>query len=112
MGLLSPEFRILAVKRHVYEMASNFQPGSAAPTIANESTHEGKANDPSSFISKITEHPLAQRCNPSLTLENSGSVARDHLASERTFLSYMRTSLTIAGTGVGECISALLFMSY
>ncbi|KAL7279777.1 hypothetical protein ACG7TL_006184 [Trametes sanguinea] len=35
-----------------------------------------------------------------LTLENSGSVARDHLASERTFLAYARTSLTIASTGV------------
>ncbi|OCH91090.1 hypothetical protein OBBRIDRAFT_704909, partial [Obba rivulosa] len=35
-----------------------------------------------------------------LTLENSGSVARDHLASERTFLAYVRTSLTIASTGV------------
>lgn len=37
----------------------------------------------------------------SLTLENSGSVARDHLASERTFLAYMRTSLAIASSGVG-----------
>ncbi|KAI0770397.1 hypothetical protein C8Q74DRAFT_1369569 [Fomes fomentarius] len=35
-----------------------------------------------------------------LSLENSGSVARDHLASERTFLAYARTSLTIASTGV------------
>ncbi|KAL1682520.1 hypothetical protein EV122DRAFT_249331 [Schizophyllum commune] len=35
-----------------------------------------------------------------LTLENSGSVARDHLASERTFLAYTRTSLVIASTGV------------
>lgn len=39
--------------------------------------------------------------HPTLILENSGSVARDHLASERTFLAYMRTSLTIASTGVG-----------
>ena len=38
----------------------------------------------------------------SLRLENSGSVARDHLASERTFLAYMRTSLAIASSGVGE----------
>ena len=37
-----------------------------------------------------------------LRLENSGSVARDHLASERTFLAYMRTSLAIASSGVGE----------
>ncbi|KAJ6612424.1 hypothetical protein B0H10DRAFT_1807550 [Mycena sp. CBHHK59/15] len=35
-----------------------------------------------------------------LVLENSGSVARDHLASERTFLAYVRTSLTIASAGV------------
>ena len=37
-----------------------------------------------------------------LRLENSGSVARDHLASERTFLAYMRTSLAVAASGVGE----------
>ncbi|KAF9474591.1 hypothetical protein BDN70DRAFT_770017, partial [Pholiota conissans] len=35
-----------------------------------------------------------------LVLENSGSVARDHLASERTFLAYVRTSLAIASAGV------------
>ncbi|GAV99502.1 PIN domain-like protein [Lentinula edodes] len=37
---------------------------------------------------------------PILVLENSGSVARDHLALERTFLAYVRTSLAIASTGV------------
>ncbi|GLB38297.1 putative protein with domain of unknown function (DUF202) [Lyophyllum shimeji] len=36
----------------------------------------------------------------SLTLVNSGSVGRDHLASERTFLAYVRTSLAIACSGV------------
>nr|GAT46634.1 predicted protein [Mycena chlorophos] len=35
-----------------------------------------------------------------LILENRGSVARDHLASERTFLAYVRTSLAIAAAGV------------
>jgi len=43
---------------------------------------------------------LSSRLMPSLTLENSGSVARDHLASERTFLAYVRTSLAIASAGV------------
>jgi hypothetical protein len=37
----------------------------------------------------------------SLTLQNKGSVARDHLASERTFLAYVRTSLAFASAGVG-----------
>jgi len=45
---------------------------------------------------------LLERLNPALMLENSGSVARDHLASERTFLSYVRTSSTIATTGIGK----------
>jgi hypothetical protein len=36
-----------------------------------------------------------------LSLLNRGSVARDHLASERTFLAYVRTSLGIASSGVG-----------
>ena len=46
-----------------------------------------------------------------LRLENSGSVARDHLASERTFLSYVRTSLAIASSGVGES-SLFSFRAY
>ncbi|KAF9474744.1 hypothetical protein BDN70DRAFT_884501 [Pholiota conissans] len=36
----------------------------------------------------------------SLTLVNSGSVARDHLASERTYLAYVRTSLALSSVGV------------
>jgi len=38
--------------------------------------------------------------SPSLVLENTGSVARDHLASERTWLAYIRTSLAISSAGV------------
>lgn len=38
----------------------------------------------------------------SLVLKNTGSVARDHLASERTFLAWMRTSVSLAMAGVGE----------
>ncbi|KAF9465370.1 hypothetical protein BDZ94DRAFT_1214909 [Collybia nuda] len=46
------------------------------------------------------EERVIKRFKPALVLENSGSVARDHLASERTFLAYVRTSLVIASTGV------------
>lgn len=35
-----------------------------------------------------------------LQLENRGSLARDHLANERTYLAWLRTSLTFASIGV------------
>ncbi|KAK9900860.1 hypothetical protein P389DRAFT_18668 [Cystobasidium minutum MCA 4210] len=38
--------------------------------------------------------------NYDLTLDNVGSVARDHLANERTFLAWMRTSLALSSIGV------------
>ncbi|KAF5340560.1 hypothetical protein D9611_007305 [Ephemerocybe angulata] len=40
------------------------------------------------------------RYSPTIVLKNSGSVARDHLASERTFLAYVRTSMGLASMGV------------
>jgi len=43
---------------------------------------------------------LYHRYNPQKIFENRGSTARDHLASERTFLAYVRTSLSLASTGV------------
>ncbi|KAF5347517.1 hypothetical protein D9758_014512 [Tetrapyrgos nigripes] len=59
------------------------------------------ANPPSVRSRKIPQGTrFALNWNPQLILENSGSVARDHLASERTFLAYARTSLAIASTGV------------
>jgi len=35
-----------------------------------------------------------------IELENNGSVARDHLALERTFLAWLRTSLAFASIGI------------
>ena len=32
--------------------------------------------------------------------ENTGSTARDHLASERTFLAWVRTALAVVGLGI------------
>ncbi|EIN12475.1 hypothetical protein PUNSTDRAFT_49779 [Punctularia strigosozonata HHB-11173 SS5] len=42
---------------------------------------------------------FARLPSPSLKLVNNGSVARDHLASERTFMAYVRTSLAISSMG-------------
>ena len=40
----------------------------------------------------------------SLVMRNTGSVARDHLSAERTFLAYVRTSLSFASAGVGPSL--------
>lgn len=36
----------------------------------------------------------------SVKLENKGAVARDHLANERTFLAWLRTSLSFTSIGI------------
>ncbi|KAG0053135.1 hypothetical protein BGZ83_001607 [Gryganskiella cystojenkinii] len=38
--------------------------------------------------------------SPSLILENKGSIARDHLANERTYLAWLRSSLSLITVGV------------
>ncbi|CAG8658587.1 2202_t:CDS:2 [Acaulospora morrowiae] len=51
----------------------------------------------------IPETWLKRKCkewDPSLVLANTASVARDHLANERTFLAWLRTSLSFIGIGV------------
>ncbi|KAJ6075804.1 hypothetical protein N7499_007785 [Penicillium canescens] len=61
----------------------------------NQSTNQDSSPKPQqSWYSK-----LADRYG-SLELENKGSVARDHLALERTFLAWMRTSLAFASIGI------------
>lgn len=35
-----------------------------------------------------------------VNIPNTGSVARDHLANERTFLAWARTSLALCGFGI------------
>ncbi|THZ58044.1 hypothetical protein D6C85_10324 [Aureobasidium pullulans] len=44
--------------------------------------------------------PLFSRIKGSV-LQNTGSTARDHLASERTYLSWMRTGLGFLALGIG-----------
>lgn len=66
----------------------NGAPGPAQSRIANhEPEHESWWR---AFVDKYG----------SVELENKGSVARDHLALERTFLAWLRTSLSFASIGI------------
>ena len=65
-----------------------------------------KANTSSNQLQEHDEEPptswwrgLAEKYG-SVSLENKGSVARDHLALERTFLAWLRTSLAFASIGI------------
>jgi len=77
-------------RRHSRIDADEPLEGPSAPT---SSTRRKADNDD---VSPAAARPFIL----SLTLQNTGSVARDHLASERTFLAYVRTSLAFASAGV------------
>ncbi|KAG1797867.1 uncharacterized protein HD556DRAFT_1431075 [Suillus plorans] len=63
---------------------------------------QSSLSPPRRFREVINE--FAASLTLSLVLENKGNVARDHLASERTYLAYVRTSLACASAGVGETV--------
>lgn len=62
------------------------------PAAASNNEHDEERRP--SWIKRITDK------YGSVTLENKGSVARDHLALERTFLAWLRTSLAFASIGI------------
>ncbi|KAJ5682518.1 hypothetical protein N7462_005683 [Penicillium macrosclerotiorum] len=65
---------------------SNLNPRATQPDESNEPHHSWYGR----FVDRFG----------ALELENKGSVARDHLALERTFLAWMRTSLAFASIGI------------
>jgi uncharacterized membrane protein YidH (DUF202 family) len=87
-----------------------------SPSSSSESDHNpAKSAFTRDPVERCTESPLPSttqddppnrlavlyhKYNPRKVFENRGSTARDHLASERTFLAYVRTSLALASAGV------------
>ena len=76
--------------------------------VLQDHRHDSRSSHPAAQV-----EPKAKKfLNPfhlSFVLENRGSVARDHLALERTYLAYVRTSLAISSAGVGTELLIFLF---
>lgn len=81
--------------------------------IPSQIAGKQSSTEPRKFREVINEFTAPMKL--SLVLENKGNVARDHLASERTYLAYVRTSLACASAGVGKtlnCVSLSMTITY
>ncbi|TFK44020.1 hypothetical protein BDQ12DRAFT_662 [Crucibulum laeve] len=83
-------------------------PPTSPPSFPSSSTSELESDEEyaererNQHETKHHTRPARTKWTDRITLRllNNGSVARDHLALERTFLAYVRTSLALAGSGV------------
>ncbi|KAG6011975.1 hypothetical protein E4U54_007788 [Claviceps lovelessii] len=72
--------------------------GSPGAGAAPESDEPGRDGQSGAAVVSWLRRTLGNL--QSVELENKGSVARDHLALERTFLAWLRTSLAFASIGI------------
>ncbi|KAI9931900.1 hypothetical protein ASPWEDRAFT_494153 [Aspergillus wentii DTO 134E9] len=95
-------------RRRNYQSTENLRNRQSGDSQAKSSTQpeEGEGHNNQNNDSRSSREPqsswykrIADRYG-SLELENKGSVARDHLALERTFLAWLRTSLAFASIGI------------
>ncbi|POW10808.1 hypothetical protein PSTT_05807 [Puccinia striiformis] len=66
----------------------------------NQSQHHGHEEPQSPVLSQYRFKSWSKALSPVAWLENKSSVARDHLANERTFLAWFRTSLSLTSIGI------------
>ncbi|KAM5357042.1 hypothetical protein ACJZ2D_016672 [Fusarium nematophilum] len=107
-----------------YQSLNTTNTASSGARVRKTSTRSSRRSRPASRHSDAHAHPpapapdmsYAREAEPghknpswwqvqaekfqSIELENKGSVARDHLAIERTFLAWLRTSLSFASIGI------------
>lgn len=71
----------------------------SSPSPPDRPSSSSSASEPSEELKQSWYRQIAASYR-SISLENKGSVARDHLALERTFLAWLRTSLAFASIGI------------
>ena len=74
------------------------------PSASASSSARPKTLDDAVVPEEVVARVLPLPFKLSLVMRNTGSVARDHLSAERTFLAYVRTSLSFASAGVGPSL--------
>ncbi|KIK68289.1 hypothetical protein GYMLUDRAFT_153666 [Collybiopsis luxurians FD-317 M1] len=75
-------------------------PESSTPFPLTPETSANKSAEDTVPCQRRSWSKFTKTYSPQLILENCGSVARDHLACERTYLAYVRTSLALSSMGV------------
>ncbi|KAI9261362.1 hypothetical protein EDC94DRAFT_519779 [Helicostylum pulchrum] len=71
-------------------------------TLVETETEKNEDDDKyfsSSFLLYLDD--IYSKYSPAVVLENKGNTARDHLANERTYLAWFRTSLSLITLGIG-----------
>ncbi|KAL0474753.1 hypothetical protein QR685DRAFT_510786 [Neurospora intermedia] len=94
----TPTSNSSARKRQTSSQSAAHTP--APQTSSTYSNNEGEAGNESTEHDKLSKWKKRLEYFQSIELENKGSVARDHLALERTFLAWLRTSLAFASIGI------------
>ncbi|EGZ77120.1 hypothetical protein NEUTE2DRAFT_161944 [Neurospora tetrasperma FGSC 2509] len=94
----TPTSNSSARKRQTASQSAAHSPG--AQTSLTYSNNEGETGNGSTEHHKVSKWKKRLEYFQSIELENKGSVARDHLALERTFLAWLRTSLAFASIGI------------
>ncbi|KAG2194534.1 hypothetical protein INT47_005738, partial [Mucor saturninus] len=67
--------------------------------VDNDTEEEDDKLFYSSFLLYLDD--IYSKYSPAVVLENKGNTARDHLANERTYLAWFRTSLSLITLGIG-----------
>ena len=71
------------------------------PTTAASAAELGSPQQASASVSTSGLPSIRSLLVDGAVLPNKGSTARDHLANERTYLAWMRTSLSLLGASLG-----------